>query len=60
MTDPDDLGLLVWCAMHYDHRLPHGIVPARIWAQLTPEWRGKINRWKDGSRDHLGAEVRPR
>jgi hypothetical protein len=58
--NPDDLGKLVWCAIDYDRRLPHGNVPPLVWEALTPEWRGKIMAWKGAERDHLGAEVRPR
>jgi hypothetical protein len=56
--DPDDLGLLVWCALSYDRRLPGGNVPNRTWEALTPEWRAKLNKWKNASRGHLGAQVR--
>lgn len=55
---PDDLGLLVWCALSYDRRLPGGNIPTRVWEALTPEWQGKVNRWKSAETDHLGAEVR--
>jgi hypothetical protein len=58
--DPDDLGLLVWCAINYDSRLPYGIVPERIWKALTPEWQAKITGWmEDGERaESLAAEAR--
>lgn len=59
MTD-DELGLLVWCALGYDRRLPSGLVPERVWDQLTPQWREKINRWRTARCDVLGAEVKPR
>jgi hypothetical protein len=55
---PDELGLLVWCAMDYDRRLPTGIVPPAVWEALTPEWRAKINTWKGSDRDAIGAQVR--
>jgi hypothetical protein len=55
---PDDLGTLVWCAMDFDRKLPGAAVPPRIWEALTPEWQGKINRWRGADRDQLGAEVR--
>jgi hypothetical protein len=55
---PDDLGMLAWCALSYDRRLPDGKVPPRIWEALTPEWRGKINNAKTARLDQLGAEVR--
>jgi hypothetical protein len=56
----DELGLLVWCAMGYDRRLPDAYVPDAAWQALTPEWQHRINEFKGGSRDALGAEVRPR
>lgn len=55
----DDLGLLVWCAMNYDRRLPGGgAIPVGVWEELTPEWKGKILAWRDTTQDALGAEVR--
>lgn len=57
---PDDLGLLVWCAMEYDRCLPAARVPPAVWEALTPEWRAKINTWNGSERDPLGAQVRGR
>ena len=45
LIDNDDLGTLVWCAMQFGHRLPHGVVPEEIWNLLTPEWRDRITKW---------------
>lgn len=58
--DPDDLGMLVWCAINYGSRLPYGIVPERIWKALTPEWRAKITEWMEdvGHPENLAAEAR--
>lgn len=54
----DDLGLLVWCALSHDRRLPAGIVPSRVWERLTARWRADINKWQSAERDVLGAELR--
>lgn len=54
----DDLGLLVWCALDYDRRLPAGRAPDSVWDALSDEWRGKINHWQRATVDPLGAEFR--
>ena len=49
----EDLGLLAWCAMSHDRRLPGGAVPSRFWDMLPQEWRDRINgtgqdpRWEE-------------
>lgn len=54
-----DLGWLIWCAMSYDRRIPSGVIPHRLWEQLSTEQRARLNRWTSAKVDGLGAEIRP-
>jgi hypothetical protein len=56
----DDLGLLVWCAISFDRKLPGGYAPPGAWDALSDEWRHKINKWNTSDRDGDGAEIRRR
>lgn len=49
MTDvsDDDLGILIAAAASYDVRLPHGLIPERLWDRLTPWWRDRIAGQQD-------------
>lgn len=57
----DDLGLLVWCAVSYDRRLPRlsgePEVPDHLWDMLSPEWKDRFN--DHANLDRYGAETKP-
>jgi hypothetical protein len=39
----EELGVLVFCAMSYDRRIPKGQIPAHLWEMLPKEWKDRAN-----------------